>query len=404
MTPEVTIAGPMTQLGNPVDVQFDGTVVRVAEKSNDVILTYTNFFESAGGDQPADMVVPTTKPESLAVVPEREPRPGATDVTDPNTAYRLLFVSNPSTGTEGQIFSVSRSLGSAPLPAFTTTLPNDNSVSAQNISIDRAGTAYVAFDGAATGFTAVSGIAARTGGATDPSRDRTVAPVTTPMTAPKGLEIADDLGLIIFSDVGSGQVVIHSACAAGDAAPVATITPAASPWDSDYDPSHDTLYVALTNGTVAAYDHFSFNLGASTPRTITPVSGGAGIAAVTGAAGSNMHGVRYDQRSDTLILADVGVGAGGAFATDGALMSVENAATANGTTEVGVLVYGAATNLGNPVDIAFDGADLYVAEKANGGGAIHVWRDFLTSGYGANSAPSASQSATNPESIVIQLN
>lgn len=402
VTPDVTISGPSTLLGNPVDVQFDGAEVRVAEKSNSAILVYTNLFESAGGDLPADLVASTTSPESLAVVPDTDPKAGATDVIEPSTAYRLLFVSNPGAGTEGRIFSVSRNLGSAPTLAFTTTLPADNSVSAENLSLDRTGAAFVAFDGASDGFTVVGGIGSRSGGATDTSRDRTVLPATTPLASPKGLEIADDLGLVIVSDFGAGQVVVFSACAAGDAAPVATISPAASPWDSDYDPRNDTLYVALTNGTVAAYDNFSANLGASTPRTITPVSGGAAINSVTGAAGTNLHGVRYDQRSDTLILADVGAGSGGAFNTDGALMSVENASTASGNTEVGVLVFGAGTNLGNPVDIAFDGADLYVAEKANAGGAIHVWRNFLTAGYGAGSAPSASQAATNPESIVIQ--
>ena len=90
------------------------------------------------------------------------------------------------------------------------------------------------------------------------------------------------------------------------------------------------------------------------------------------------------------------------MATDGALLTIENAATANGNTEVGKLVAGPTTLLGNPVDIAFDGVDLYVAEKANGGGALQVWRNFLTdNSLVGNAAPSDSVATPNPESLVL---
>ena len=122
---------------------------------------------------------------------------------------------------------------------------------------------------------------------------------------------------------------------------------------------------------------------------------------------SNIHGIRYDQRSDTLILADVGAGGS---ATDGALMTIEFAASADGATDVGKRIAGDLpvdnTGLGNPVDIAFDGVDLFVAEKANQ--TIQVWRNFLTDGRDGNVAPSSSvdvsASAPSPESIVLLQN
>jgi hypothetical protein len=172
-------------------------------------------------------------------------------------------------------------------------------------------------------------------------------------------------------------------------APLATLPGTGTPWDSDYDPLNDTLYVAQTNGSVDAYDNFSVDLGSNgVSRTITLIP-----------AATNLHAVRYDQRSDTLILSDVGLAAD---AADGALLALEFASTASGDTAVTKRVAGPLTGLGNPVDIAFDGADLYVAEKANAGGAIQVWRNFLTdTSLTGSVAPSSSVATVNPESIVL---
>lgn len=401
VTPIVTIAGASTLLGNPVDLQLDGGDVRIAEKSNDAILIYRNIFESQGGDIAPDVVFPTTKPESLAVVPEGPGKPGATDLSDTNVPYSLLFTSNPGAGTDGLTFSISRNV-TAPSALFDA-LGASGLTDVENIMLDQNGDAYLTFDAASPGIAVIGAIADRSGDAVDLGRDRVIQGASTGLITPKGLEIADALGLLLVSDTGTGNVEIFSTCDSGDVAPIASLDGTGTPWDSDYAPSIDALFVAQTNGTVDVYDGFSLNLGSDGPsRTITPQSGGLGLAAATGALASNLHGIRYDQRSDTLIVADVGVGAGGAAATDGALFTLENASTAAGTVEVGKLVFGALTGLGNPVDIAFDGTDLYVAEKANNGGAIQVWRNFLTdASLTGNVAPSASVAAVAPESIVI---
>jgi len=389
VTPSVSIFGPTTLLGNPVDVQLDGSDVRIAEKSNDAILVYRNIFESAGGDVAADVVFATTKPESIAVLAATEPRAGATDITDPNTAYTLLTTSNPAGGPAGLLFKTSRNLG-APAQTFNASGAAAGLTGIENVVLDRNGDAYIAFDaGAAPGIAVVSALDGRSAGSFNASRDRIISGAATTLLTPKGVEIADDLGLILVADTGASAILVFSSCAAGDAAPLATLPGTGTPWDSDYDPLNDTLYVAQTNGSVDAYDNFSIDLGANgASRTIT-----------LSPAATNLHSVRYDQRSDTLILADVG---SGADATDGALLTLEFASTANGSTPVSKSVSGPLTGLGNPVDIAFDGVDLYVAEKANGGGAIQVWRNFLTNTALAGSvAPSSSVAAVNPESIVL---
>ena len=397
VTATTTFAGANTRLGNPVDLDLDGTDVRIAEKANGggALLVYRNIFErGAGGNVAADVVFDTPAPESLAVVPSAPAITGVTDMVDPTTAYRLLSTRNPAvdSATSGQLFQTPRTLGSAPALLFDV-----DQGSIENVTLDRNGDAYVSFDDgtmANSGIAVVGALSARAGDFT-PTRDRIIAGANTRLLSPKGVELADDLGLIIVAENGGGEVLVFSSCASGDASPTVVSTGGVAPWDSDYDPLGDTLYVALVDGTVAAYDRFSLDLGAGGPdRVLTPVQGGLPIAAPT-----NLHGIRYDQRSDTLIVSDVGAAGS---ATDGALMTLPFAASASGNVEVGKRIAGPATLLGNPVDIAFDGADLYVAEKANGGGFIQVWRDFLTNpGLIGNVAPSSVVVAPAVESVVL---
>lgn len=398
ITAATTFKGPNTRLGNPVDLQLDGTDLRVAEKANGggAVLVYQNIFSRSGGDVAADLILDTPAPESLAVVPEADPAPGVTDIVDPATVYKVLTTSNPATGsaTSGQLFTNARTLASAPALAF-----DSNLASAENVTLDRDGNAYITFDDGTTansGIAVIGALGARDN--FDANRDRIITGAATRLMSPKGIELADDLGLMIVAENGGAEVLVFSACASGNAAPVTVSTGGVAPWDSDYDPSGDTLYVALTNGTVAVYDDFSQDMGAGgIDRMITPASGGTPFAAPT-----NLHGIRYDQSSDTLILADVGAGG---VDNDGALETIPAASTANGVTNVGKRIANPGdgsdlTGLGNPVDIAFDGQDLYVAEKING--QIQVWKNFLTdAAMIGNVAPSDSVAATAPESIVL---
>ena len=398
VTAATTFKGPNTRLGNPVDLQLDGTDVRIAEKANGggAILVYQNIFDRAGGDVAADLIQDTPAPESLAVVPDADPAPGVTDIVDPATAYQVLTTSNPATGsaTSGQLFTNARTLAAAPQLAFDTGLG-----SLENVTLDRDGNAYITYDDGTTansGIAVIGALGARDN--FDANQDRTITGANTRLMSPKGIELADDLGLMIVAENGGAEMLVFSACASGNATPVIFSTGGVAPWESDYDPSGDTLYVALTNGTVAAYDDFSQDMGASGPdRTITPAVGGAAFPVPT-----NLHGIRYDQASDTLILADVGAGG---VNNDGALQTILSASTADGMTNVGKRIANPGdgtdvTSLGNPVDIAFDGQDLYVAEKING--QVQVWKNFLTDdSLSGNVAPSDFIAATAPESIVL---
>lgn len=89
------------------------------------------------------------------------------------------------------------------------------------------------------------------------------------------------------------------------------------------------------------------------------------------------HGITYSATDNVMVLTDV---AAAASTTDGGLVIINNfssvfAATANlGTigTSSQVRIYGAASLLGNPVDVAYDSVtnNIYVAERANAGGQV----------------------------------
>ena len=85
-------------LGNPVDISLEGSDLRVAEKSNDAVLVFSNIFSGESGDITPDLVTSTIKPESITKLGMPNER---ADISDSDTANMgLLGVavsSNPGT-------------------------------------------------------------------------------------------------------------------------------------------------------------------------------------------------------------------------------------------------------------------------------------------------------------------
>ncbi len=204
----------------------------------------------------------------------------------------------------------------------------------------------------------------------DAKYDREIKGAKTTLKNPKGLAISSKRGLLFVADNGTSNIVVFSAEAAGDVEPIATVNTPAKPWDVDYDEATDTLYVALVNGKVMVYEQFIFSgFDANPERTIEP-------------EGSvNLHGIIYDRTKDILLLSDVGDANN---KEDGKLFVIKQASKVNGAVKPARTIEGATTRLGNPVDIVYDGKDLYVAEKAND--ALLVYKNFLLGPSGAITA------------------
>ena len=395
-----SIAGPTTMLGNPVDISLEGTDLRVAEKSNDAILIFSNIFAGESGDITPDLVTSTIKPESITKVGMQNEM---ADISDSDTLNMPLLgvavSSNPATTSEttGQISRLS--------PELTTTLGSYNaSQTIESVTFDKAGNSYTTFDNSttSTGGIIISNKVAinRDGQTYSASQDSIISGANTGLISPKGLDVASDSGMVLVAEnnADTPSISIFSTCTTGDANPLMTLTFAnnARPWDVDYDVTTDRAFVALTNGTVAVFDEVKSKLMAGTTniaiedRLITPANTGTAVEAP-----SNIHGIDYDSVSGSLILSDVG---SATVADDGKVYVLNNVATASGLVNISTTISGPNTLLGNPVDIMYSGTDLYVAEKSNN--VVMRFNNILSSAGGNISADESAAFAA-PESVAI---
>lgn len=370
------------QLGNPVDLEVRGGLVEtliVAEKSNDSIIRYTRNLITGNYENPTGFA--TTKPESVALVPGNvlivASNPVGVD-TDAALAVALPLNGNPSiTATLGQLGSVT---------------------SVQSIQLAANGDGLLSFDGplksGGGGVFVVPGLAAI---AADGDADATAGRIwgaNTGILTPKGLAL-DAFGVNLFvADTAAVNIKVFDPAILGNVAPTITFADlgGAAAWDMHYDDATDTLYTAGVDGVVRVFTGALQNAGAEPPdRTITPTDGNTKISV-------NLHGIHYDAATKILILSDVGDAANNA---DGQLFLIADADVASGDTEVLAQVGGDMTKLGNPVDIAFDGANLYVAEKA--GSLLLRWDGILGLTGPNNTAATASVAAPNPESVQLEF-
>jgi hypothetical protein len=375
VVPKAVISGPNTQLGNPVDIDLANGDLRVAEKTNDQLLIFANILQSTGGDLVPALAVAETKPESLASQAPITLGPDNSDIDGGVTVQGLVVSTN--SGANNEVIRMSPTFTG--LDSFDTGFTNGESV-----RVDARGDVYMTRD---TGMQVLGQLAKTIRDATpvSPFFDRFGGTVM----SPKGLDVVESQGLVMVADAGDDTVRIFGK-ESDFANQVASITlPDAnnnqSTWDLDYDPGNDRLFVTKDE-SVHVYDNFlAGNPGVGTVPDRTIV--------VTGAV--FLHGIVYDAANDVLFLSDVGSVTMGPN-TDGLLFVINNASTANGATAPDITIDNG--TLGNPVDIAYDGTNLFVAEKTND---VVERYDNIRSSAGGNVAASASVAVTKPESISL---
>jgi len=215
------------------------------------------------------------------------------------------------------------------------------------------------------------------------------------LVAPKGIEIIEAMDLVLVANFGANNIKGFSLSAEGDVSPTLFIndlgTAGGSIWDIHYAEEIDTLFAAGTTGALLAYANFSTDTGMSGPSAVILPSNAAGEAVTI-----NLHGVDYDAASDTVIVTDVGSADDNA---DGHIYAIPGASMANGNISVSLHITGPESQLGNPVDLVFDGTGVYVAEKAND--LVLYFANILDMTGMMDSSADMSLEITKPESITL---
>ncbi len=333
------IGGAATGLGNPVDLVYQGGNLFIAEKSNNTILRFDGAAVLVGalGTAPTAMVS-VDKVESVAVAAVGGIGGGA-----------LLTTSNPDGIDSDTIVQVPLTLTSIAATLSAVGLIT----SVESVTLASNGDGYLSFaSGAGGGLLVIDDLANADADADVSGGDRMIRGAATTLVAPKGLHASGSF--VIVADFGAKAIAVFPIAASNNAEPTFRTTNLGgtrSVWDVFHDEAKDRLFAAGTDGSLLVYDAFSTARGADGPtRTITP------------AGGVNLHGVAYDAETDTIFATDVG---DAMVTTDGKIYVIENASTASGTVTPKVTIAGATSKLGNPVDCAYDGERLYVAEKSN---------------------------------------
>jgi hypothetical protein len=397
VTPDRTLRGANTNLGNPVDLQLNEGDLYVAEKANASgrILVFKDITSGSSGDIAPDANYLTAAPESIVV--ETVGNTLADDISDlSNATVSSLHITSNAAGTGTTVLTSDADLEGLG-ESFTPVVAGQF---VESISLDQNGDAIISYDDALSpttgGISFVSRLASRSDAtAYTAKRDRQIAGNTADLVAPKGVEVVSSYGVVLVADFNADEGVIkaYSLCGEGNQAPLfKTVMPEGTlPWDIDYDPAADRLYVAVTNGTIQVYDNYMATPLRVPMRTIDPDD-------QSGFEASNIHGIVHDSVNDRLIVSDVG---SAAVADDGRIYVIDSASTADGITSLSLELSGSETNLGNPVDITFDGSNLYVAEKSNNQ-LQRIDNIYSLSGL-MNRAPDKVLSFTAPESIAIAV-
>lgn len=277
--------------------------------------------------------------------------------------------------------------------------------------------------------------------------DRNFATASDALTGavPRNLLLEPDSGLLIAlhtdpeSDAGDFPAVqIYAPQAGAAAAPLLSIplstlhatgaTEFADVWDAVYTRSGDAepvqgavtdaLFITMTDGRIvrcdALLERFEAGLAPQcraaddSVQAIVPDVGDCIDAGSSSTNCVNLHGIDYLPASDTLVVSDVGpetaagTGQDPGFDNDGSVYVFHGIGSQLGAVTPDLIIRKVAadadnpTLLGNPVDLAAEGLDLLVAEKANNGGAVLRYEGVLDVGY----TPPAGGAAIAPDDVL----
>lgn len=362
MSEQLRIAGPMSMLGNPVDIAWDADnmIIYVAERLN-------------GGGRVLGFEMPTASGDMAPVY--NDLFPGASAIHFPSadgmmaaTAANLFVSSN----TQGKV-AVVNVLDNNLMQMSTF---NVQGTDADGIYYDRDNDLLYQLNRTGNVVNTYADVANSLEAGIDPMlfgtstsdaiNGREIAVSGDRLVVAQDAGIANgDLNKFMVYTINNGSLTLSK-----------TFDVDVNLWGIHAD--GETLYAVVDNSNlVVRYDDF-FNQPAGSLSASDSVE-------IEGLV--RTHGLTYDADKDAMILTDVGDAAND---SDGAIIVVKDWTTASADGYVSmneqVRIEGSMTMLGNPVDVAWDRqrAMIYVAERLNGGGRILGFRWPMT---GGNIAP-----------------
>lgn len=405
--PDQTIQGPNSGLLAPLDlaVSADGFLRIVDAESNRALVfpsTGTRRFApvpsfSRDFENPRAIAVEVSSPVFETAT--------ASDLDAPQSPVVELVVATAPAGMNGQILRMQADLSGAATAMF------DPGAVIGGLNVDFLGNVHATFTqdfgaGPAGGVRVLNRLAVSRGTgldiAFDASSDRLLEiegnpffPVDMPAT-PRAVEVDETSGLIILSDPGFPGIWGFGLTAGSEADTTTLLqeglaTGTDEPGQLDYDAASDTLYVAMSNGTIFVYENYVSQPGEAPDRIITPTN-----EVGAGQVSTRLVGLVHDAQRDLLLVTDAGSDVG--LGNDGALYVFDVASEASGLTPPTAVLSGASTGFDEPVHLAWDGASLWVADSSNG--TISRFDDLLT--LTGDVAPSAIVAVPDVISVVLR--
>ncbi len=346
LSDQVRVEGPMSMLGNPVDIAIDDdrNMIYVAERAN-------------GGGQVLGFTVPTASGDYAPTYADDFAGVSAihfpTESQDSLNTVSQLFVSSNTQANVG-LFSIK---DNAQLEASTfPSMAND----ADGIFYDEDADVLYQLNRTDNVVDRYSDVKASLAAGMDPTVS---ASTTSDFTNGREIAVGEDFIVVVQdADASNSNTNAFYIYDKATLALVKTYEPGINLWGIHLDTT--TLYAVEDNSNrIAVFmDFFNQPAGAITPSEVVEIEGL-----------TRTHGITYYATDDVMFLTDIG---DAASPNDGAIVTIWNFDAVSGdgmvTLDEQVRIEGASTMLGNPVDIALDrdAMIIYVAERANAGGQI----------------------------------
>lgn len=435
--PDAVIVGVGTDLaiGDPMDIALNGRDLVVADSAEGHVSIYADIFGEFGESSPApEETLVVTGANQLVVQPLDVPeRPHLNDLGTVDSAVEFLAVLREGDNAGQPTIEAFRipadlaTIGAGPIKSLSYGLTRD-AITGLGVGIN--GDMYIATTSAHTPDPFPPLITGDDGATSIQVVSRAATQrMSLSGTAPSGLYdraftlggaleeatstlVVDEFGVLIVSGQGGlsndAGLSIYSMCGNGSQLGGKILTADNTgtekiPTDFDYDGERGDLYISFDDGTFGifrAFDRYLESLVANpnTPNTPNPllvvrpqVLDGMGGRID---ASADYQAIEYLAGLDELVLAakgDDNDNSDGELHVIGRQAGFAASELFGGNVDVNLILSGNDTLLGNPVDLAYDGTNLYVAENANG--ALLRFDNIGTRTQGGNIEPSSTYGA-----------